>query len=270
MDIAIAGNVPQGAGLSSSASLGVALALGFTRLAGTPVQAAELARMAQWSENHYVDCACGIMDQLASACGREGHALLIDCRSLEVRPVPLPPAASIVIVHSGVRRGLVDSAYNERRRQCEQAAAHYGVPALRDLDHAGLQGGRTGLDDLCWRRARHVVGENARALEAAAALQRGDLAAFGALMAASHRSLADDFEVTVPAVDALVALMGDVIGAAGGVRMTGGGFGGCVVAVLPEEGVAALREAVARGHQRADGEVPLFLAVRPVEGARVL
>jgi galactokinase len=270
MDVALAGNVPQGAGLSSSASLGVALALGFSRLAGHDVPRATLARMAQWSEHHYVGCACGIMDQLASACGEAGHVLLIDCRGLTVHPVPVPDHAQIVIVHSGVRRGLVDSAYNERRRQCEAAAAHFGVPALRDLELDALLAPAATLDATAWRRARHVVTENARACDAALALQRGDLPSLGALMAASHVSLAADFEVTVPAVDSLVELMGGVIGADGGVRMTGGGFGGCVVAVLPTSRVAALEEVVRHAHRRADGLPPLFLAVQPVAGAGVL
>jgi galactokinase len=270
MDVAMAGNVPQGAGLSSSASLGVALALGFTRLNDHDVPRATLAQMAQWSEHHYVGCACGIMDQLASACGEAGHVLLIDCRGLTVHPVPVPDHAQIVIVHSGVKRGLVDSAYNERRRQCEAAAAHFGVAALRDLELDALLAQGATLDATAWRRARHVVTENARACDAALALQQGDLPALGALMAASHASLAADFEVTVPAVDSLVELMGGVIGADGGVRMTGGGFGGCVVAVLPTSRVAALEEAVRRAHRRADGQPPLFLAVQPVAGAGVL
>ncbi len=154
-DIAIAGNVPQGAGLSSSASLAVSLGLGLSRLggAGAP-DLTGLARIAQWSEHHYVGCACGIMDQLASARSVDGHALLIDCENLDVQSVPVPEDAAIVIVHSGVSRGLVDSAYNERREQCEAAARHYGVNSLRELDEAGLLADVGNLDRATFRRAR--------------------------------------------------------------------------------------------------------------------
>jgi galactokinase len=267
--LAIAGDVPQGAGLSSSAALGVALATGMRHAVGGDPDAEATAKQAQWSEHHFVGCACGIMDQLASASGTADHALLIDCRSLTVKPVPIPRDAAIVVVHSGVRRGLVESAYNARRSQCEAAARHFGVAALRDLTPEALEAGRAGLDATAWRRARHVVSENARTLDAADALASGDLARFGRLMAASHASLRDDFEVTVPPVDALVALMGGVVGAAGGVRMTGGGFGGCVVALLPRDGVAELRRAVAAHHARPDGEPPLFLATAAAPGARI-
>ena len=268
-NLAITGNVPQGAGLSSSASLGVALALGMTELAGGAADPAKLARMAQWSEHEFVGCACGIMDQLASAGGVDGSALLIDCRSLATEPVSIPQDAAIVIVHSGVRRGLVGSAYNERRQQCEAAARHYGVAALRDLDLTTLAAARGRLDPVAFRRARHVVTENARTVTASQVLAAGNLARFGALMRESHVSLRNDFEVTVAPVDDLVELMGNVVGEAGGVRMTGGGFGGCVVAILPQAGVAELELAVTTWHQRADDQPPLFMTVRPTAGAKL-
>ena len=267
-DIAIAGNVPQGAGLSSSASLAVSLGLGLSRLGGIAnPDLTELAKIAQWSEHHYVGCACGIMDQLASARCVNGHALLIDCRNLDAVPVPVANDTAIVIVHSGVTRGLVDSAYNERREQCEAAARHYGTASLRDLDEERMSSDLGDLDRVAFRRARHVVSENARTLAAAAAMRVNDLSALGELMRASHVSLRDDFEVTVPAVDALVEFMADVIGDAGGVRMTGGGFGGCVVAVLPKSGVAELMAAL---EMRSSGEgvkLPLKLEVNAAPGA---
>ena len=270
-DIAITGNVPQGAGLSSSASLAVSLGLGLSRLGGVTVpDLTGLARIAQWSEHHYVGCACGIMDQLASARSVEGHAMLIDCRSLDVQAVPVPEDAAIVIVHSGVSRELVDGAYNERRAQCETAAHHYGVDSLRDLDEAGLLAGARDLDGVTFRRARHVISENARTLAAASALRANDLAALGPLLRASHKSLRDDFEVTVPAVDALVDFMADVIGSAGGVRMTGGGFGGCVVAILPKPDVAPLLDALETRSQISAQTFPLKLAVSPASGAYCL
>ncbi len=267
-DIAITGNVPQGAGLSSSASLSVSLALGLSKLSGeTDPDLTGLAKIAQWSEHHYVGCACGIMDQLASARSVTGTALLIDCRSLDAQPVPVPTDAAIVIVHSGVSRGLVDSAYNERRAQCEAAARHYGVDTLRDLSEDRLQADAGSLDEYAFRRARHVVSENSRTLAAAAALRANDLSALGVLMRASHASLRVDFEVTVPAVDALVDFMADVIGSAGGVRMTGGGFGGCVVAVIPQHGVAGLMKSLEKRSHSLDQPLPLKLAVNPASGA---
>jgi galactokinase len=268
-DIAISGNVPQGAGLSSSASLAVSLAIGLSHLAGvTRPDPTELAKIAQWSEHNYVGCACGIMDQLASARSVKGHAVLIDCRSLDAQPVPIPDDAAIVIVHSGVTRGLVDSAYNERREQCEAAAQYFGVASLRDLGLDRLIADGKALDPIAFRRARHVVTENARTIAAAAALRTNDLPALGALMRASHASLCDDFEVTVPQVDALVDFMSDIIGNDGGVRMTGGGFGGCVVALLPKKGVADLLDAIETRSQRIGLSHPLKLAVDPASGAR--
>ncbi|MBX9644084.1 MAG: galactokinase [Novosphingobium sp.] len=270
-DLVISGDIPQGTGLSSSASLGVALALGLTALAGESApDPRTLARVAQWSEHNYVGCACGLMDQIASAFGQAGHALLLDCRSLEVRPVQFPADAAILIVNSGVTRGLVDSAYNERRAQCAAAAAHYGVAALRDLDLAQLEAGRGDLDDITFRRARHVVSENARTEQAAKAMERGDLVTLGVAMRASHASLRDDFEVSVPPVDALVDFLNGVIGQSGGARMTGGGFGGCVVAVMPQAMIGDAKLAL-KGFWSSIGSAPqLSMVARPAGGARLM
>ena len=187
MDLAIAGDVPQGAGLSSSASLSVAVGRLFATLPGferlSPI---DIALIAQASENDFVGTKCGNMDQISSACGVEGHALMIDCRSLEVKPVPVPDNAAIMIFNSNVTRGLVDSAYNVRREQCETAARHFGLPALRDLDLATLNARAGELDPVVLRRARHVVTEDDRVLAAADALAAGDLERLGKLMAESH------------------------------------------------------------------------------------
>ena len=252
-DLAVTGNVPQGAGLSSSAALEVAVGQAFKSLQGLDaLSATDLALIGQQAENRFVGVNCGIMDQLISARGEAGHALLIDCRCLATQPVPLPAGLAVLIAHSKVRRGLVDSAYNERRAQCEAAARHFGVPALRDLTPAQLDAGAANLDDLTLQRARHVVTENPRTEAAAAALAAGDLPALGRLMAASHASMRDDFAITVPAIDQLVDILQQAIGTEGGARMTGGGFGGCVVALLPQERVATATDAVAR-HYRAPG-----------------
>jgi galactokinase len=254
-DLAVAGDVPQGAGLSSSASFEVAIGQAFKSLLGldtlTPT---DLARLAQRAENEFVGCNCGIMDQLISARGQAGHALLIDCRSLAARAIPLPEDLAAMIVHSRVRRGLVDSEYNARRQQCEAVARHHGVRALRDLDMAGLQAGSAGLDAWVLRRARHVVSENERTLQAAEALAAGDLPHLGRLMAASHASMRDDFEITVPAIDRLVEIMQTAIGEEGGARMTGGGFGGCCVALLPRSRADAVREAIDAHYRAPSGE----------------
>jgi len=266
-DLAIAGDVPRGAGLSSSASLEVALAGALARLDGLELDPTRIALLAQKAENEFVGCACGIMDQLVSARARAGHALLIDCRSLDCRPVPMPEGLAVMVIHSGIERGLVDGAYNERRRQCEAAARHYDVAALRDLDEDGLLAGREGLDPVAFRRARHVVTENARTLAAAEALADGDLERLGMLMAESHASMRDDFEITLPAIDRLVEIAAGAIGGEGGARMTGGGFGGCVVALAPETAVERVRKAVAGDYRSPEGAAAKFMLCRPSAGA---
>lgn len=254
-DLAIAGDVPQGSGLSSSASLEVAVAQAAqTATAGALLTPTQLALVAQQAENEFVGCRCGVMDQLISARGEAGHALLIDCRDLGTRAVPLPAGMAVMIVNSHIPRGLVDSAYNERRAQCEAAARHLGVAALRDASLALLAERGAGLDPVALRRARHVVTENQRTLDAADALAAGDLRQLGVLMAASHASMKDDFEITVPGVDRLAQLLRDAIGELGGARMTGGGFGGCVVALMPAARVAAARAAVARDYRSPAGQ----------------
>jgi galactokinase len=269
MELAIAGDVPQGAGLSSSASLEVAVGLAVSALAGAEMDRTQLAQLAQRAENEFAGCACGIMDQLVSARAKAEHALLIDCRSLECRPVPLPESATVLIVHSGVERGLVDSAYNERRQQCEAAARHFGVQTLRDAEHAQVEGSGA-LDELVLRRARHVVTENARTVEAADVLAGDDMARLGRLMAESHDSMRDDFEITTPEIDRLVALLQREIGDAGGARMTGGGFGGCVIALLPGDRVEAVVAAVRAEYRPPNGKPPLIHVCRPASGAGLL
>jgi len=266
LDMVIAGSVPQGAGLSSSAALEVAVGTAFQAagaLAG--IGPTQLAQMAQRAENGFVGCQCGIMDQLISARGEAAHALLIDCRSLATRSVAVPAHLSVLIAHSRVRRGLVDSHYNERRAACETAARHFGAVALRDVHIGQLEG--SGLDPIILRRARHVVTESDRTLQAAVALAQGDMATLAALMAASHASMRDDFEITVPAVDRLVELIGQVLGEHGGCRMTGGGFGGCVVAVLPTAAVPDVERAVQAHYRSPDGLPATLFVCRASAGA---
>ena len=268
MDMVISGDVPQGAGLSSSASLMVAIGTLFATLPGfDKLGPIDIALAAQRAENEFVGTKCGNMDQISSACGKEGHALMIDCRSLDVKPVPVPEGAAIMIFHSHVQRGLVDSEYNTRREQCEAAARHFGVPALRDIDMAVLEQRGGELDPMTLRRARHVVTENDRVLEASDALAAGDLAGMGELMAASHASMRDDFEITVPLIDRLVEIVKGAIGERGGVRMTGGGFGGCVVALVPQDLVEAARAAVERDYRGPDGQQSTIYVCRAAAGA---
>jgi len=252
-NLVIAGNVPKGAGLSSSASLEVAVGLALTRLSGLDVDLKTLALVGQQAENDFVGMRCGIMDQFIAALGQADHALLIDCRSLDERAVPIPPGVAVIITNSNVKRGLVDSEYNTRRRECEAAAAHFGVPALRDVSPDVFALHADELDDTVAKRARHVITENARTEAAAQALAQGDLKRMGQLMAESHLSMRDDFEITIPPIDALVQIIGEVIGEAGGVRMTGGGFGGCVVALAPQELAPAVEAAIAQKYPAASG-----------------
>lgn len=265
--IAIAGDIPIGSGLSSSASLGVVAALALSDHAGLPLQPADLASVAQKSENDYVGCACGIMDQMASAAGAEGHALLLDCRSLEHMPIPIARDLEIVVIDSGIRRQLTESAFNTRREECDKAAAHYGMASLRTVTHDQLEQDRGALDDALFRRARHVVNEIARVEPMAVALVQGQTAQLSELMRASHNSLRDDFEVSVPEVDRLVAIVDQAIGDAGGVRMTGAGFGGSVVAIVAKDRVDLVFDAVSQGYNpKAEfpGTVQIF---KPSTGA---
>ena len=268
-DMVISGNVPQGAGLSSSASLEVAVGQALKSLYDLPLDGVALALNGQEAENQFVGCNCGIMDQLISALGKENHSLLIDCRSLETRAVSMPKNAAVVIINSNVKRGLVDSEYNARREQCEVAARFFGVKALRDVDPALFFSIQDELDPVVARRARHVITENDRTLAAADALASGDLKRMGELMAESHASMRDDFEITVPQIDKLVEIVKEVIGDKGGVRMTGGGFGGCIVALVPEDMVEKVRHAVVRQYHAHSGLKETFYVCTASQGAGI-
>lgn len=270
VDIAVSGNVPQGAGLSSSAALEVGVAKALQHVFDLPLNETELALIGQYAENHFVGCNCGIMDQLTSARGEAGHAVLIDCRHLSTESVPIPDGLSIMIIHSHVKRGLVGSEYNTRRQQCEAAAVHFGVKALRDLDLARFEAGKEGLDATAAKRARYIIQENRRTLDAAAAMRANDVAALSRLMAESHAGMRDEFEITHPAVDTLVELVGEVIGDTGGVRMTGGGFGGCIVALVPHESVQAVKDHVAAHYRAKTGLQEEVFVCSPQAGVAVV
>lgn len=253
MDIAISGNVPQGAGLSSSAALEVAIGQTLKTLYQLPISQKEIALNGQKAENQFVGCNCGIMDQLISACGEENHALLIDCRSLETSAVTMPENMVVMIINTNKKRGLVDSEYNTRRQQCEEAAHILNVTALRDATLEDLLAKKALMSDVVYRRARHVITENNRTLDAAEALRHGDLTTLSQLMMQSHHSMRDDFEITVKEVDSLVEIVKSVIGDRGGVRMTGGGFGGCVVALVTPDLVDKVIDSVKAQYEAKTG-----------------
>lgn len=261
-----AGDVPVGAGLSSSAAIELAAARAFAAAAGLPWEPTTMARLAQRGENAWVGVNCGIMDQLISATGVAGHAVLIDCRSLATRPVPIPRELAVVVLDTGTRRGLVDSAYNERRTQCEHAARHFGVPALRDVDPATFARRERELDDVTRRRARHVITENARTLAAAEALAAGRLGEAGRLMNESHASLRDDFEVSRRELDEMVRIAAAQPGCHGA-RMTGAGFGGCAVALVDRTRADAFALATAGAYRREVGGEPAVYVCGAADGA---
>ena len=266
LDAVIEGNVPIGAGLSSSAALELASLTAFRLLSGLAISPVGAALLCQRAEHEFVGVHCGIMDQFVSSLGRAGHALLIDCRSLEHRLVPLPPDVTVVVVDSAVHRELVESGYNERRAQCEEAARRLGVHALRDLSVDELAARLKALPPAVARRARHVVSENQRVLDSVAALSRGDVAALGALLNASHASLRDLFEVSTAEIDTLVEIQQSAPGCLGA-RLTGAGFGGCTVALVRSQAVEAFEKAVRAEYQARTGNIPTFYVCKAVDGA---
>lgn len=265
VDVRVRGTIPNGAGLSSSASLELAMAVAFDALTGAGLTPAELAQAGQAAENDFVGVACGIMDQLAIATGVEGHALLIDCGTLVVEPVPFPADVAVVVANTQVRRELATSAYNQRRADCELAQRVLGS-RLVDLTPEQTQAAVRQLPEQVRSRARHVITEQARVLAFAAALRAGDLVEVGRLMRASHESLRDDFEVTGPALDALAHAAWEAPGVVGA-RMTGAGFGGCTVNLVEPDAVPSFTAHVGRSYQDATGREPQFYQVSSADGA---
>lgn len=262
-DVLVDGDVPEGAGLSSSAALECAVVSALDDALGLGLAPADRALLAQRAENDFVGMPSGVMDQMASVLGTEAHALFLDCRSLQVEQVPLDlPGLSILLVDSRAPHQLTDGAYADRRRACEAAAAALGVPALRDATEADLDR----LDGVPLRRARHVVTENARVLATVTALREGRTADVGPLLSASHASMRDDFEITVPRVDLIAATA--VAAGALGARMTGGGFGGCVLALVPAGAENSIMEKVTEAYEDHEFGRPGFYAAIPSQGAR--
>jgi galactokinase len=275
-DLLIHGEVPLGAGLSSSASLEVAVALALASLAARALDKVLVAKLCQQAENEYVGMRCGIMDQFAASCGRAGHALKIDCRSLEHELVPLDAhktgaAVQLVVCNTMVRHRLAGGEYNRRREECEQGVRSLqrvlpDVEALRDVTAAQLQLHGAALDAVIYRRCRHIVTENERVAAAATALKAGALQAFGDLMRASHQSMRDDYEISCPELDLMVRLAESMEGVYGA-RMTGGGFGGCTVNLVRADAVAAFSALMAEHYAQSTGHTPEIYVCQAAEGA---
>ncbi len=264
----VAGDLPSGAGLGSSAALETAIARALLELSTSTMPAEQLARLCQRAEEEFVGVRCGIMDQMASLLARFGHALWIDCRDLKHDWVPIPADATIAVVDSGRRRSLRESGYNIRRRECRQAADLLGVEALRDLSHRDLDGAISQLPPKLRRRVRHVVTENERVAEAVGALEDDDLSRLGQLMQESHASLRDDYEVSSSELDFLVETAMSVDGVHGA-RLTGAGFGGSTVNLLREDAVTDFRLTMARAYHDASGLRPEIYLCQAAAGVSV-
>jgi galactokinase len=273
IDAVVSGNVPRGSGLSSSAALEIASAHAFLIAAGQTnvLSGPRIAQLAQRAENKFVGVNCGIMDQFISELGRANHALLIDCRSLEYKLVPVPEGAALVIGNTRASRSLASSAYNERRSECEQGVSLLqqvlpAIHALRDVTSEQLEIHRALLPENVYRRCRHVISENERVLHCVDALQCGDLVEVGRLMDASHTSLRDDYLVSSAALDAMVETMRNVEGSYGA-RLTGAGFGGCAVALVKPGHEQAVADAIFEHYPKATSIWPEVYMTKAADGA---
>ena len=268
VDLVISGDVPQGAGLSSSAALEVAVAGALCAEACVQIESLRVALLCRKAENQFVGVQCGIMDQMAAACSRAGHALLIDCRSLEVEHVPLPTELAIVVVDSKIPRRLEETAYNDRRNECAEAARVLGVPSLRDATVEQVEAKRQRFPEIVYRRARHVVSENGRVLAFVSALRDNDHATLGRTMFESHESLRNDFEVSTAELDLLVDLASRTDGFIG-TRLTGAGFGGCTVNLLLAGAEERFKSEVVERYQQETGLAAEMHVCKAVGGLEV-
>ena len=267
----IRGEVPVGSGLSSSAALEVATACALVANSGHDIDRVELARLCRQGENEFVGARVGIMDQFVSLHGQAKRALLLDCRSLEYKLLPLSEDAQVVVCDTMVKHELASSEYNQRRAECEAGVKHLAaslpnVTALRDVTLEQLEKYGKDLTDVIFRRCRHVITENARVLEAGEALQNKNLKAFGELMSESHRSLRDDYEVSSRESDLMVELAIEVAGVYGA-RMTGGGFGGCTVNLVAKDKVSEFERRIASGYEETTKLKPEIFLCEPADGA---
>ena len=272
-DLVMTSDVPMSSGLSSSAALEISIGKTCQVLGNLPLSLAQIALIGQKAENKFVGANCGNMDQLTSALGQKDHLIMIDCRSLDITPTPVPQGYSIAIINSNVKHDLVTGEYNSRRQECEQAAKFFGVKALRDVTPEQFHARENELkaeSELVYKRAKHVVYEDQRVLDAVVALKANDMVKLGQLMGESHDSMRDDFEITIPEIDYLVELAQVAIGKNGGARMTGGGFGGCIVCLVPNEKVEALRQLIADNYEKQTGIKETFYLCTASDGVRVV
>jgi len=273
-DLYIAGDVPMGSGLSSSASIEVATALALLEVAGIQLDRTKVALLCQRAENDFVGARCGIMDQFISCHGKAEHALLLDCRSLHARAIPLTADAALVVCNTMVKHNLAANEYNNRRAECEEGVRLLKTPfpsitALRDVTSAQLEQHRQLLPRKIYQRCRHVVTENERVLHAAAAFEKGDLLTISKLMADSHASLRDDYEVSCRELDLMVEIAASQKGVLGA-RMTGGGFGGCTVNLVEHAAVEPFVASVEREYQKQTGLKPDIYSLEAAEGAEAV
>ena len=263
-DLLIDSDLPVGAGLSSSAALEISTAFAFAALSSHKIDGMELAKIGQTAEHEYAGVRTGIMDQFASVFGREGHALLLDCRSLEWSPVPVS-SGQFVICNTKVKHDLAEGEYNKRRAECEEAAAFFGKHSLRDVDIEEFRKRAEEMPEIPRKRARHILNENIRVEQAVAALKADDAKRFGELMNESHNSLRDDYEVSSPELDLMVDLARAEPGVLGA-RMTGGGFGGCTINLVQFDDIRAFAERIADAYKRETGIVPEIYPCRTGDG----
>jgi galactokinase len=272
-DAVIESTLPYGGGLASSAALEVAAATLLEAMTGHVLDPIEKALLCQRAEHDFANVPCGIMDQFTSILAQENHALLLDCRSRTTTPVPMTdPAVTVMIINTNIRHKLAEGEYANRRSQCEAAARVLQVPSLRDATPAALEAARGQMDPVVFRRARHVITENERTLQAAKAIQASDWPAAGQLMYASHASLRDDYEVSCPELDTVVEIA-QAMGDGGGVigcRMTGGGFGGCAVSLVKTEAVQRIMRSLDMAYEKKTGKQTSIFSSRPAAGARIL
>ena len=271
--VLIESSLPYGGGLASSAALEVSIATMLETMAGAPLDSLEKAVLCQQAEMEFAQVPCGIMDQFTSILGQKDHALLLDCRSRTTVAVPMTnPDVTVLIINTNIRHQLAQSEYPKRRDECMAASLALKVPALRDATLEGLEAARDRMDPVVFRRARHVISENARTLEMACAIQAGEWPKVGELMYASHASLRDDYEVSCVELDAVVEIARG-IGPEGGMigcRMTGGGFGGCAVSLVKTEAVKRITRAIDAAFEKKTGQQPSIFSSRPAAGACVI
>ncbi len=273
VDMLIDSNVPRGGGLSSSAALEVSVCTALAAFANVDISPRDVALIGQAVEHEFVNVPCGIMDQFISANGKKGNAMKLDCQSLEYELIPMSdPSVSVLVVDSAVKHSLADGAYGQRRKQCEEASQILGVPSLREATLEMVEAAKEQLGDIRYRRARHVVGENTRVAAFAKALTEGNWEEAGVAMRGSHASLRDDYEVSCAELDTLVSLCDRIPSASSvyGARMTGGGFGGCIAALVKTHDVETVAKDLIAAYRAETGIETTYLVTQAGDGARVL